>query len=68
MKCPDLEKPLNGDVNMKNQTLDSTAEYERNNGFTLTGGDHVRRCLAGASWSGKAPFCQCKFVCFIMAC
>ena len=71
MKCPDLENPMNGRVNAKKQTLDSTAEYECNNGFILAGGDRVRRCLAGGSWSGKAPLCECKFMCIIiyfMAC
>ena len=66
MKCPDLENPMNGRVNMKNQTLDSTAEYECNGGYNLTGGNRVRKCLAGGSWSGKAPLCECKFVSFII--
>ena len=60
MKCPDLEKPMNGRVKVKKQMLNSTAEYKCNEGFVLTGGDQVRKCLAGGSWSGKAPFCQCK--------
>ena len=62
MKCPDLENPMNGRVNVKKQTLDSTAKYECNDGFILDGGDRVRRCLAGGSWSGKAPLCECKFI------
>ena len=66
MKCPDLEKPLNGRVNVKKQTLDSTAEYKCKEGFVLTGGDRVRKCLAGGSWSGKAPLCMCKFMCIII--
>ena len=60
MRCPDLERPMNGRVNAKKQTLNSRAEYECNNGYTLTGGDRVRKCLAGGSWSGKAPLCECK--------
>ena len=62
MKCPDLENLLNGKVNVKKQTLDSTAEYKCKEGFVLTGGDRVRKCLTGGSWSGKAPLCKCKFV------
>ena len=60
MKCPDLKKPMNGRVEIKKQTLDSTATYKCNEGFKLTGGDRVRKCLAGGSWSGKAPLCECK--------
>ena len=62
MKCPDLANPMNGRVIVEKQTLDSTAEYECNNGFILDGGDRVRRCLAGGSWSGKAPLCDCKLI------
>ena len=62
MKCPDLKKPMNGRIEVKKQILDSTATYKCNGGYKLTGGDHVRKCLAGGSWSGKAPFCQCKVV------
>lgn len=65
MKCPDLENPLNGRVNVNKQTLDSTAKYKCNEGFVLNGGDHVRKCLAGGGWSGKAPLCKCKFICII---
>ena len=71
MKCPDLENPMNGRINVTNQTVDSAAEYMCIDGFTLTGGDGVRICLAGGSWSGQAPLCECKFMCFIiyfMAC
>ena len=66
MKCPDLEKPMNGKVNAKKQTLHSEAEYECNGGYILTGGDRVRKCLAGGSWSGKAPLCECKFMCITL--
>ena len=51
---------MNGRVNAKKQTLNSRAEYECNDGYILTGGDRVRKCLAGGSWSGKAPLCECK--------
>ena len=63
MKCPDLENPLNGKVNVKKQTLDS---HKCKEGFVLTGGDRVRKCLARGSWSGKAPLCMCEFMCNIM--
>ena len=53
---------MNGRVKVKKQMLNSAAEYKCNEGFVLTGGDQVRKCLAGGSWSGKAPFCQCKVV------
>ena len=66
MKCPDLENPLNGRVNVKKQTLDSTATYKCKEGFVLTGGDRVQKCLAEGSWSGKAPLCKCKFMCIII--
>ena len=66
MKCPDLAKPMNGKVNAKKLKIDSRAEYECNDGYILTGGDRVRKCLAGGSWSGRAPFCECKFMCIII--
>ena len=66
MECPDLKKPMNGRVNAKKQTLDLRAEYECNDGFILTGGDRVRKCLAGGSWSGRAPLCKCKLMCIII--
>ena len=62
IKCPDAEilKPMNGRVVAKEQTFGSIAEYACNDGFELTGGNKVRECLATGSWSGIAPFCQCK--------
>ena len=66
MKCPDLAKPINGKVNAKKLNIDSIAEYECNDGYTLTGGDSVRKCLAGGSWSGRAPLCECKFMCITL--
>ena len=68
MKCPNLEKPMNGKVNVMKRTLYSIVEYECHNGYILTGGSGVRICLAGGSWSGKAPFCECKFIICFMAC
>ena len=60
IKCPDLEKPMNGRVQAKERTFHSTAKYECNDGFELTSGNQVRKCLATGNWSGIAPFCQCK--------
>ena len=51
---------MNGKVNAKKLNIDSRAEYECNDGYILTGGNRFRKCLAGGSWSGKAPFCECK--------
>ena len=53
---------MNGRVNARNQMLNSTAKYECNDGFVLTGDDRVRKCLTGGSWSGKPPLCECKFI------
>ena len=66
MKCPDLAKPINGKVKVKKLNIDSIAEYECNDGYKLTGGDRVRKCRAGGSWSGRAPLCECKFMCIII--
>lgn len=65
MKCPVLENPMNGHVEAKERTLGSIAEYDCNDGFILTGDGRVRKCLAGGSWSKKAPFCECKFMCIV---
>ena len=59
-KCPELTNPIDGRVRVGKQTVDSIAKYECDDEFILTGGDRVRKCLAGGRWSGKAPFCQCK--------
>ena len=62
MKCPELINPIHGKVKVQAQTVGSTAEYRCDETYVLTGGDRVRKCLAGGRWSGKAPFCQCKVI------
>ena len=62
MKCPELEKPMNGRIEVKQPTFGAKAEYSCNDGFDMTGGNRVRQCMAAGSWSGRAPSCQCKAV------
>ena len=60
VKCSELEDPMNGRVNLEEQTYPSKADYRCNDGFDLVGDSH-RTCQADGSWSGNAPFCECKF-------
>ena len=52
---------MNGKVRLKERTYSSKADYTCNDGFDLVG-DNYRICQADRSWSGNAPFCECKFL------
>ena len=59
VKCSELEHPMHGEVELKERTFHSKAHYTCNDGFDLVG-DEYRTCQASGSWSGNAPFCECK--------
>ena len=50
---------MNGKVKLKERTYRSKADYTCNDGFDRVG-DRYRTCQADRSWSGIAPFCECK--------
>ena len=52
---------MNGKVRLKERTYSSKADYTCNDGFDLVG-DNYRICQADRSWSGSAPFCECKLL------
>ncbi|XP_064386164.1 uncharacterized protein LOC135334777 [Halichondria panicea] len=57
--CPDLPTLINGMIMYSaGSRFDSGATYSCNTGYTLTGGDAVRICVSGGSWSGSPPTCQ----------
>ena len=50
---------MNGKVKLNERTYRSKADYTCNDGFDRAG-DRYRTCQADRSWSGNAPFCECK--------
>ena len=68
--CSNLSAPLNGSINFfvgMTPTFDfmTTAMYECDPGFVLSGGDEVRICEEGpmeaiGEWSGAEPACNGK--------
>jgi hypothetical protein len=54
--CPTLGAPTNGHVNVSGQQVGSTAAYECNSGFTLSG-NASRSCQSNGQWTGSNPTC-----------
>ena len=64
--CPDLPSLTNGMImygggSTDNRPFGSSAAHSCNTGYTLTGGNTTRVCVAKGSWSGSPPICQCEF-------
>ena len=57
--CGPLGDPPNGEVSVSSKTVNSTATYSCNTGYTLTGND-MRTCLETGLWSGSEPMCTGK--------
>eukprot|EP00117_Sycon_ciliatum_P039828 scpid16353/ scgid29370/ CUB and sushi domain-containing protein 3; CUB and sushi multiple domains protein 3 len=55
--CGSLVNPDNGAVTVSSTTYGSSASYNCNNGYSLSG-DVYRVCQANGQWSGSAPACQ----------
>ena len=60
VNCGGLVSPANGQVTASTTTLDSTATYSCNNGYTLSG-SATRNCQADATWSSTEPTCTRKY-------
>ena len=58
--CPTLVTPLNGNVEMSSNKLESVATYSCLTSYMLIG-PQQRNCTADLGWSGEEPVC-CKFV------
>ena len=57
--CSTLLNPLNGMVEMNNNTVGSIATYSCFTNYILIGPEE-RNCTADIGWSGEDPLC-CKF-------
>ena len=70
IRCPALPAVNNGRVTYSSKATDShtygtTATYQCDSGYELTGGDTVRTCTGDGSspvsqWNGTAPVCTGK--------
>ena len=58
--CCRLGHPLNGQVELSNTTVGSTANYTCNQGYILSNGNSTRTCQANQEWSGSPPSCKCE--------
>ena len=58
--CGNLDDPDNGQVELSNTTLGSTANFTCSQGYSLSNGNNTRTCEANGQWSGDPPFCECK--------
>lgn len=61
-KCPKLENPHNGHVELSGWTYGHMATYTCDPGFILSG-DESRTCQSNAAWSGALPMCQLASTC-----
>lgn len=58
--CPVLQDPANGNVEVSNNTVGSTANYSCIDDYMLVG-PQERICTADVGWSGQDPAC-CEFI------
>ena len=58
--CGSLDDLENGQVDLSNTTVGSTANFTCNQGYILTNGSSTRTCEANGEWSGDSPICECK--------
>ena len=58
--CCNLDDPDNGQVELSNTTVGSTANYTCNQDYILSNGNSTRTCEANRQWSGSPPSCECK--------
>ena len=59
--CGSLDDPDNGQVELSNTTVGSSANYTCNQGYILRNGNSTRICQANGEWSGDSPFCECTY-------
>ena len=55
--CGPLSDPLNGNVDVNQTVINSTATYTCLIGYILSG-DNTRICQADGVWSGSEPTCE----------
>lgn len=60
-KCPDLDDPNYGDVDVTGNTPGSKAIYTCDSGFKLVG-NRKRFCQKNGYWTGRDPICKRKNV------
>ena len=60
--CCSLGHPVNGQVELSNTTVRSTANYTCNQGYILSNGNSTRTCEANGEWSGSSPSCECGWI------
>ena len=70
IRCPALPANVNGMIIYSRETAEhyeygTTATYQCDSGYELTGGDTVRTCTNDGSrpvgqWNGTAPVCKGK--------
>ena len=58
--CGTLAAPQNGEINLTATTFMSTATYNCNSGYILSGNE-TRTCQASGTWSDNAPTCDRKY-------
>ena len=65
--CPDNLIVVNGMVGYSpaDRSVNSTATYSCNDGFSLKGGNSVQHCQDTGQWNGTAPICG-KYNIFIL--
>ena len=56
--CDHPHNPEYGHCDVSGKGYGAKATYRCNDGYQLYGKHHVRKCLKGGYWSGKAPLCK----------
>ena len=59
IKCPDLDDPKDGSVDVSGVLPGDKAKYRCDYGFRLDG-EHTRTCQYNGVWTGEAPTCKRK--------
>ena len=65
IKCSSLDDPANGQVELSNTTVGSSANYTCTRGYILSNGNNTRTCEADGEWSGDTPICERKSWVFV---
>ena len=65
IKCGSLDDPTNGQVELSNTTVGSSANYTCTRGYILSNGNNTRTCEVDGEWSGDPPVCERKSWVFV---
>ena len=63
--CGSLDDPADGQVELSNTTVGSSANYTCTQGYILSNGNNTRTCEVDGEWSGNTPICECKSLVFV---